>query len=77
MLRTQGALQFFQSKEIGAKDAFLLKDLDGNLIFEKDGFLSLKGQALYNLIIAGLEAHWVTPSGEVLGNRPPPRRKTP
>ncbi len=77
MLRSQDALAFFQSKDIGAVDAFKLKDLEGRPLFEKDGQLSEPGQTVLNLVIADLEAHWVTASGEVLGNRPPPKRKTP
>jgi hypothetical protein len=75
LLRTQEALDFFQSKDIGAKDAFQLKDLEGRALFGKDGKLSPRGQTVYNLIITNTEAHWVLPNGQILGNRPPPKKK--
>lgn len=77
VLRTQDALAFFQSRDIGVRDALRLKDLDGNPLFDKDAMLTPQGQTVYNLAIANLEAHWVTFTGEVLGNRPPPKKKSP
>jgi hypothetical protein len=72
-VRSQDALQYFDTKEIGAKDAFKLTDLDGNKLFDSTGLLTDAGEALYDRILAGLEAFWKNPAGVISGNRRPPK----
>lgn len=71
-LRTQDALQYFESREIGAKLAFKLADVDGRPLFDGRGQLSEAGERVVDRARAGREAHWRLPSGEIAGNRRPP-----
>ncbi|MBI3551595.1 MAG: hypothetical protein HY077_03690 [Elusimicrobia bacterium] len=68
-LRSQDAIEYFDSRDIGAKWAFQLLDLDGNRLFEKNGQLTEAGENLYNRVQAGMEAQWKSPAGELFGNR--------
>jgi hypothetical protein len=72
-VRSQDALQYFDGKEIGAKDAFKLMDLDGSKLFDSTGLLTDAGEALFDRVQAGLEAFWKNPAGVVAGNRRPPK----
>ncbi len=71
--RSQEALGYFQKKDVDAKWAFSLSDLDGRLLFDANGLLTQPGEDLYNRALAGRETFWKTSGGDVLGNRPPPR----
>ena len=73
LIRSQEALRYFESKGTDAKWAFALKDLEGRKVFGPEGRLTEAGEAVYNRVLAGQEARWKAPSGEVLGNRPPRR----
>lgn len=68
-LKSQEALQYFESREVEAKWAFKLRDLQGNRIFSEDGQLTQAGDDLYSLAAAGRPAFWRSPNGEVSGNR--------
>lgn len=70
-LRSQEALQYFEAKGVDAKWAFSLRDTDNRRLFEPSGLLTEAGEAVYDRVLAGLETHWKTSSGETLGNRPP------
>jgi hypothetical protein len=75
-LRAQDAVAYFDDQEVGAKSTFQLTDAEGRKLFEKNGLLTDAGDVVWSRIEAGLEAHWKTPAGEVLGNkrRPPARQ---
>lgn len=69
-LRSQKALEYFQSKDVDAKWAFSLTDLSGKKLFEQTGLLTPAGDALYSRVALGLSAEWRLPDGTVAGNRP-------
>lgn len=69
-LRSQKALEYFQSKDVDAKWAFMLTDLSGKKLFEQTGLLTPAGDALYSRVALGLSAEWRLPDGTVAGNRP-------
>jgi len=71
--RSQDALDYFESKGVDAKWAFSLTDLKGRRLFDGGGLLTEAGESLYARLRAGRKAFWKTPSGEVMGNRRPPR----
>jgi hypothetical protein len=78
-LRSQDALDYFDGKDIPAKTAFQLTDLDGKKLFDKSGLLTEAGEAVYDRAQDGLEARWKLPSGEIAGSRRRPHEsgKTP
>jgi hypothetical protein len=78
-LRSQDALDYFQTRDVLAKTAFQLTDLDGKKLFDKAGQLTEAGEEVYDRVQAGLEARWKMPNGEVQGSRrhPPGSAKTP
>ena len=72
--KTQDALDYFESRDIGAKWAYQLTDLKGVPLFQRSsGLLTEAGDALFSKAAAGEPAWWKTPAGEVQGNRPPPK----
>lgn len=72
--KTQDALLYFESRDVGAKWAYQLTDLKGLPLFQRgSGLLTEAGDALYTKAAAGQPAWWRTPAGEVQGNRPPPK----
>ncbi len=72
--KTQDALLYFESRDVGAKWAYQLTDLKGLPLFHRgSGLLTEAGDALYTKAAAGQPAWWRTPNGEVQGNRPPPK----
>lgn len=75
-LRSQDALRYFEAKGVDAKWVFSLADMEGRKLFEA-GVLTGAGEAVYSRALAGLEARWKTASGEVMGNRPPPKPRSP
>ncbi|MDD5656274.1 MAG: hypothetical protein PHF00_03365 [Elusimicrobia bacterium] len=78
-LRSQAALEYFQSREIGAKWAFQLRDLQGRRLFDRgSGDLTEAGEELYGRAALGLPVFWRLRSGETGGNRPvPPELRSP
>lgn len=71
--RTQDAMSYFESKGTDPKWAFKAVDLKGREMFDKDGILSEAGEELYRRALAGQAVHWKSPTGELFGNRPPPK----
>lgn len=71
-LRTQDALAYLEEKEIGAKVAFKLTDIDNQPLFDARGLLTEAGDRIFSRARAGLEAHWKMPNGAIMGNRRPP-----
>ena len=51
------AKEFFLSKSISASDLFLLKDFNGNPIFDKKGLLTEEGLVSYNKSLKGQKAY--------------------
>jgi len=71
-LKSQEALQYFESREVATKWTYWLADLDGRPLFDRSsGLLTEAGDALYTRTLLGLPACWRTRSGQVMGNRPP------
>lgn len=76
-LRTQDALAYFQQHDVGYKAAFLAKDMQDAAIFDQAGLLTDAGLAVYDRLLANVEAHYRLPDGTVGGNRAPPRPAEP
>ncbi|MEK7857634.1 MAG: hypothetical protein AAB320_00710, partial [Elusimicrobiota bacterium] len=71
-VKSQDALRYFEKREIEAKWAFQLRDLDGKPLFDAgSGQLTEAGDLLYTRASLGEPTFWRNPSGEVQGNRPP------
>jgi hypothetical protein len=69
-LRSQQAVEYFQSHDVEAKWAFQLKDEKDQKLFTPDGLLTEPGEALYNRVAANVPVRWKLPDGTVQGNRP-------
>ena len=74
-LKTQEALDYFESKGVEIKWAYALTDLQGRDLFDKaSGKLTDAGDELYSRVLANQPAFWKTREGEVMGNRAHPPR---
>ena len=72
-LKSQEALQYFESKEVETKWAYWLTDLDGRPLFDRgSGLLTEAGDELYSRARANRPTFWKLRTGEVRGNRPVP-----
>jgi hypothetical protein len=72
-IKSQEALQYFESKEIATKWAYWLTDLTGRPLFDRgSGLLTQAGEELYSQALANRPTFWKLRTGEVRGNRPVP-----
>jgi hypothetical protein len=69
-LRSQQAVKYFDKKEIGAKQIFALRDIEGRTLFTSNGLLTEAGQTLFDRIASGVDARWKDESGQVYGSKP-------
>ena len=68
-IKSQEALQYFESKEIATKWAYWLTDLAGQPLFDRStGFLTEAGDRLYADALANRPTFWRLRTGEVRGN---------
>lgn len=70
--KSQEALRYFDRKGVEVKWAFSLKDLDGHDVFA-NGLLTEEGDILFTRLLNNKPAFWRTSSGQIGGNRPPPK----
>lgn len=74
LIKSQEALQYFESKEIPVRDVYRMTTPEGKLLFDaQTGHLTDAGDVLYTRALLNLPVEWKLPSGELGGNRPPKR----
>ena len=75
-LKTQEALDYFESKGVEIKWAYGLTDLQGRGLFDQaSGKLTDAGDELYSRTLTNQPTFWKTRDGEVIGNRAHPPRQ--
>lgn len=70
LLKTRRALHYFEKKGVDAKWVFSLTDIKKRKLFDESGHLTDWGDVLYTRASLGKPVFWMTPWGEVGGNRP-------
>ncbi len=70
-LKSQEALDYFESKGVETKWAYWLTDQEGRALFDREnGLLTDAGDELYSRALLNQPVFWRTQEGSVMGNRP-------
>jgi len=77
-IKSQEALQYFETKDIATKWAYWLTDIESRPLFDRDtGLLTAAGDALYSQARANQPVFWRLRTGAIQGNRPVPPQLQP